>query len=390
MLLRLSLIAPLFALAVQASNVLDLDSTNFDDIIGKGKPALVEFFAPWCGHCKNLAPTYEQLADAYSHVKDKVIIAKVDADAAANKPVAQKYGVTGFPTLKWFGPEGGDPETYSEARDLEALANFITTKSGVKSNIKPPPPGATLILDANTFDEVVFNTSKNVLVAFTAPWCGHCKRMKPIYETVAQTFESESECVLANVDADAKKNMPLAMKYEISSFPTLVFFSKEDKKGVPYTGAREEKDFVDFLNEKCGTQRAVGGGLNEQAGRVPEFDELAAKFYSASADARQSILDEAITLSKTAGAAAQQYIKVMKKVVSDTEAYLTKETTRLSSILSKRTLSSAKLDEIKTKANILAAFAEKKAEETKEEFEDIAEEAAENAENVAQRLKGEL
>ena len=47
---------------------------------------------------KNLAPTYEQLADAYSHVKDKVIIAKVDADAAANKPVAQKYGVTGFPS----------------------------------------------------------------------------------------------------------------------------------------------------------------------------------------------------------------------------------------------------------------------------------------------------
>ena len=42
MLFRLSLIAPLFALAVQASNVLDLDSTNFDDVIGKGKPALVE------------------------------------------------------------------------------------------------------------------------------------------------------------------------------------------------------------------------------------------------------------------------------------------------------------------------------------------------------------
>jgi len=390
MLLRFSLLAPLFALAVQASNVLDLDSSNFDELVGKGKPALVEFFAPWCGHCKNLAPIYEQLADAYTHAKDKVVIAKVDADAASNKDLAKKYGVTGFPTLKWFGPQGGEPETYSEARDLEALATFITAKSGVKSNIKAPPPGATLILDANTFDDVVFNTSKNVLVAFTAPWCGHCKKMKPIYETVAQTFQTESECVLANVDADAKKNMPLAMKYEIGSFPTLVFFSKEDKKGEPYTGPREEKDFVEFLNEKCGTHRAIGGGLNNLAGRLPEFDELAAKFYSASADVRQSVLDEATSLSKKAGAAAQQYVKIMKKIASDSEAYLTKESARLSSILSKRTLSSGKLDEIKIKANILAAFAEKKVEDLKEEFEDLAEEAAENVENVAQRLKGEL
>lgn len=314
----------------------------------------------------------------------------MDADAASNKPLGQKYGVTGFPTLKWFGPQGGEPETYSEARDLEALSNFVTAKSGVKSSIKPPPPGATLILDANTFEDVVFNTSKNVLVAFTAPWCGHCKQMKPIYETVAQTFQSESECVLANVDADAKKNMPLAMKYEISSFPTLVYFSKEDKKGEPYTGGRNEKDFVEFLNEKCGTHRAVGGGLNEQAGRISEFDELAAKFYSAGADARQAVLDEATSLSTKAGATAQQYVKVMKKIVSDSEAYLGKESTRLSSILSKRTLSTGKLDEIKIKANILAAFAERKVEDIKEELEDMAEEAAENVESAAQRLKGEL
>ncbi|RDX39395.1 disulfide isomerase [Lentinus brumalis] len=136
-----------------ASNVIDLTPDNFDEIVGKGKPALVEFFAPWCGHCKNLAPVYEQLADAYAHAKDKVIVAKVDADGAG-RPLGQKYGVTGFPTLKWFGPEGGEPEKYDGGRDLEALANFITTKSGVKSSIKPPPPPAYEILDVHTFDEV--------------------------------------------------------------------------------------------------------------------------------------------------------------------------------------------------------------------------------------------
>ncbi len=46
---------------------------------------------------QNLAPVYEQLADAYAHAKDKVIVAKVDADGAG-RPLGQKYGVTGFPS----------------------------------------------------------------------------------------------------------------------------------------------------------------------------------------------------------------------------------------------------------------------------------------------------
>lgn len=56
------------------------------------------------------------------------------------------------------------------------------------------------------------------------------------------------------------------MKYEISSFPTLKFFSKDDKTPVDYDGERSEEAFVNFLNEKCGTSRAVGGGLNDEVG----------------------------------------------------------------------------------------------------------------------------
>jgi thiol-disulfide isomerase/thioredoxin len=51
----------------------------------------------YSGHCKSLAPKYEQLANAFQHAKDKVIIAKVDADGEG-KPLGQKYGVTGFPS----------------------------------------------------------------------------------------------------------------------------------------------------------------------------------------------------------------------------------------------------------------------------------------------------
>lgn len=80
---------------------------------------------------------------------------------------------------------------------------------------------------------------------------------------VAKNFLEESNCVVANVDADAAHNKALAAQYEVRSFPTIKFFPKgDDKTPIEYEKGRSEADFVEFLNEHCGTKRAVGGGLN--------------------------------------------------------------------------------------------------------------------------------
>ena len=153
-----------------ASAVLDLIPSNFDDIVLKsGKPALVEFFAPWCGHCKNLAPVYEELAGNFEFAKDKVTIAKVDADA--EKDLGQRFGIQGFPTLKWFDGKSDKPEDYNSGRDLESLTSFITEKTGVKSKAKKAAPSAVEMLTDTTFKEQI-GGDKDALVAFTAPWCG--------------------------------------------------------------------------------------------------------------------------------------------------------------------------------------------------------------------------
>lgn len=92
-----------------------------DIVIDNEKDVLVEFYAPWCGHCKALAPKYDELASLYKDVGDKVVVAKVDATA---NDVPDE--IQGFPTIKLF-PAGSkaSPVEYAGSRTVEDLANFI-------------------------------------------------------------------------------------------------------------------------------------------------------------------------------------------------------------------------------------------------------------------------
>jgi protein disulfide-isomerase A6 len=162
-------IALLPALAA-AGAVVELTPSTFGDVVLKsGKPALVEFFAPWCGHCKNLAPVYEELATGLQYASDKVTIASVDADD--HKSLGKEYGISGFPTIKWFDGKSNKPTDYSGGRDLESLTKFITEKTSLKPKVKGKLPSQVVFLDDSSFMKKV-GKDQDVLVAFTAPWCG--------------------------------------------------------------------------------------------------------------------------------------------------------------------------------------------------------------------------
>jgi len=316
----------LFYLVVNDS-VKDLDGTNFDSVVDGSKNVFVEFFAPWCGHCKHLAPEYEQVGQAFANSKD-IVIAKVDADK--HKDLGGRFGVRGFPTLKFF-PKGiaanKEPEDYNGGRTADDIINFINGRAG--SNIKlggKAGTSVTVLTDEN-FEKIVNDPSKNVLVEFYAPWCGHCKRLAPEYEKVAATFKNEPDCIVANVDADHNKE--IAKKHGVSGFPTLKFFSKTNKGAdEKYEGQREAQDFVNYLNEKCGTFRKLGGALTENAGKVNTLDELAAQFISANKNEQGSLIKKAETivsgLSEKAKKTADYYVKVMNKI-AEKEDFITKK-----------------------------------------------------------------
>lgn len=97
---------------------------NYNDIVlDDAKDVLIEFYAPWCGHCKALAPKYDILAGLYTEQghADKVTIAKVDATA---NDVPDE--IEGFPTIKLYkAGDKSNPVTYSGSRSIEDLIKFI-------------------------------------------------------------------------------------------------------------------------------------------------------------------------------------------------------------------------------------------------------------------------
>lgn len=369
------LLSALAALGTNAaSSVLDLIPDNFDKVVlNSGKPALVEFFAPWCGHCKNLAPVYEELAQHFDFAKDKVVIGKVDADE--HKDLGRKFGVQGFPTLKWFDGKSDTPEDYNGGRDLESLSSFISEKTGVKPKTKKTAQSTVAMLNDQTFKQQV-GGDKDVLVAFTAPWCGRmcpqlvlphrqltltdCKSLAPTWESVATDYAAEPSVLIAKVDAEAENSKSTAEAQGVKSYPTIKYFPKGSTTPEPYEGGRTEQDILEFMNLKAGTHRTVGGGLDSKAGVIGSLDTIVGKMTAGG-----SLASVSAEITKAAkglqGKYVDYYIKVLDKL-GKSQGYAEKELARLEGLIKKGGLAPEKLDDLVSRSNILRTFTAKGAE----------------------------
>ncbi|KAA3475122.1 protein disulfide-isomerase like 2-1-like [Gossypium australe] len=125
----------LLAASAMAADVIVLTEENFHKEVGQDKGALVEFYAPWCGHCKKLAPKYEKLGESLKKAKS-VLIGKVDCDE--HKSVCSKYGVQGSQQFNGFLKAIWNLKSdtskffsrYEGPRTAEALIEFVNREGG--------------------------------------------------------------------------------------------------------------------------------------------------------------------------------------------------------------------------------------------------------------------
>lgn len=126
--------------------VLVLTDANFDEELAKHEHLLVEFYAPWCGHCKQLAPEYAKAAQRLAQNNPPYHLAKVDA--TEQKKLAERFAIKGFPTL-YFYNKGAQSE-YTGGRSENDIVNWILKRVG--------PPSTEV-----TCDELKTKVSQNKL-----------------------------------------------------------------------------------------------------------------------------------------------------------------------------------------------------------------------------------
>ena len=221
--------SPASALYSSSDDVERLSAKDFSQtVLQAEKPYLVEFYAPWCGHCKNLAPEWRKAATA---LKGIVGVGAVDATEEANAPLASRYGVSGFPTIKIFLPGDSNAKDYQGARDASGIIDYTLGQlrevaqtrlkggsSGGGSGGSGSGASAVVELTEATFKEQVLKGSDAWIVEFYAPWCGHCKNLAPEFARAAAKMEGEGVKFGA---VDATAHGALANRFEVRGYPTL-------------------------------------------------------------------------------------------------------------------------------------------------------------------------
>ncbi|CBI21618.3 unnamed protein product, partial [Vitis vinifera] len=132
--------------AVEGEFVVTLDYSNFTETVAKQDFIVVEFYAPWCGHCQQLAPEYEKAASVLSSHDPPIILAKVNGDDAANRQLGQKFDIKGFPTLFIVKDGGKKVQEYNGPPDADGIVNYLKRQLGPASTeIKSSEDAATFI-----------------------------------------------------------------------------------------------------------------------------------------------------------------------------------------------------------------------------------------------------
>lgn len=155
-------------------------------------------------------------------------------------------------------------ETFLKDLEAGALEPYLKSEPIPEDN-----SGNVKIAVARNFDEVVTNNDKDTLIEFYAPWCGHCKKLAPVFDELGEKLANE-DVEIVKFDATAND---VPAPYEVRGFPTLFWAPKDSKNNpVKYEGGRTIDDFIKYIAKHATDELK---GLDRKGKPVkPKSDEL--------------------------------------------------------------------------------------------------------------------
>lgn len=258
---------------------LEFNQGNSPRIFGSGIDHQIIIVAPEEALAEGGAVRKEILA-ASAKTRGKVVWVVTKPDADSSQPIMDFFGLdkeSTEPQVVGFLASGGKKYAFPEdqkatAANLEAFALAVvdgTAPRRTKSAAVPAEPtenGVTIVV-GSTFDAIVKDPTKDVLLEVYAPWCGHCKALTPIYEKLAKRFKDIDSVVIAKMDG-TENEVP---DVEVQGFPTIMLFPAEkDAKAIDYNEpTRELKDLTKFIKKHA----KVEYELPKKAGEEKKTEE---------------------------------------------------------------------------------------------------------------------
>ena len=195
---------------------------------------------------------YEQASQAH---KGKMLFSFSDKSNDIQGKLADFMGVTDkdLPTLRAIIPAKMTKyacETAATDLTVEKIGAWVdsiidgSVKPHLKSEAIPESnDGPVKVIVGLEWDKIVNDPTKDVLVKYYAPWCGHCKKLAPIWEELGEFYKDNKDVVIAKFDATTNE----AEGVQIRGYPTLIFYPKDNKAGVTYEGDRDLEGFKTYL-----------------------------------------------------------------------------------------------------------------------------------------------
>ncbi|KAI4566857.1 hypothetical protein MJG53_015534 [Ovis ammon polii x Ovis aries] len=208
----------------EEDHVLVLHKGNFDEALAAHKYLLVEFYAPWCGHCKALAPEYAKAAGKLKAEGSEIRLAKVDATEESD--LAQQYGVRGYPTIKFF--KNGDtasPKEYTAGREADDIVNWLKKRTG---------PAASTLSDGAAAEALVESSEVAVIGFF-----------KDVESDSAKQFLLAAEAI-DDIPFGITSNSDVFSKYQLDK-DGVVLFKKFDEGRNNFEGEVTKEKLLDFI-----------------------------------------------------------------------------------------------------------------------------------------------